>query len=594
MNHHFQQTRWGLTDLLETPGGAPLQQALADIESRTKNLEAARERLAADMAESEFLGLMREYEELYAALNKIGAYGFLWFSEDTQNQTALSFKARMEQLAADVTNRVLFFSLWWKELDHANAERLMKNAGDWGYFLENERRMTPHTLKEGEEQVVNIKDVNGIGGLVTIYDMITSRYEFTLQVDGETHKLNREQLSTYVRHPSAEVRAAAYRELYRPFSQDGPVLARIYSNRVNDWKAEQVGLRHFTTPISARNLGNDVPDEAVETLLQVSRRNAPLFQRYFKLKGKWLGLVLMHRSDLYAPLAQAAEKEIPYPEAVELVLDSLNRFSAQVAQAARNVFEHNHIDSEVRATKLGGAYCASILPSMVPFVQTSYTGKARDVSVLAHELGHAVHAQMAREHSPLTFHSSLPMAETASVFSEMILNEQLLNAEKEATVRRDILARMVDDAYATMLRQAYLVLFEQVAYPAIGEGQTMDELNALYLENLHEQFGDALEVQDDFKWEWITIPHIYHTPFYTYAYSFGQLLTLSLYQRYKQEGASFVPKYLKILAYGGSASPSQILGEAGIDIRSDQFWQGGYDVVKGLIDQLEALEQVSA
>ncbi len=595
MSQVIYQTRWNLNDLLEAPNGAPLENALAEVEKRTAAFERARAKLTPDIPGNEFLALIQEYEALNAALAKVVDFGFLWFTENTQDQVALSFKGRMEQLIADITNRTLFFSLWWKSLDEVNAGRLLTtpNLGDYYHWLETERRFKPHTLSEPEEQVINIKDVNGLSGLITVYDMITNKYVFTLAVEGETKKLTYGELTTYFRHPSPDVRAAAYHELFHVYSQDGGVLAQIYANRVNDWRAEQVRLRHYATPIAARNLGNDVPDAAVETLLQVCRENAPLFQRYFRLKGKWLGLRPMRRSDIYAPVTPV-DRNIAYGEAVELVLDSFGKFSPRVEQEARNIFEHNHIDSEVRPGKRTGAFCASILPTITPYVQMSYTSKLRDVSTLAHELGHAVHAQLARDHTLFTFQSGLPMAETASVFSEMILNERLLKEEQDPAVRRDILARMMDDAYATVMRQAFFVLFEKAAYPAIAEGKTLDELNALYLENLHDQFGDAIEIADDFKWEWIVIPHIYHTPFYTYAYSFGQLLTLSLYQRYREEGQSFVPKYLKILSYGGSASPAHILGEADIDITSAQFWQGGFDVVKGFIDQLEAMEQVTA
>ncbi len=590
MAEEFYQTRWSLVDLLEAPAGAPLDNALADIEKRTAAFEAARPKLTPDISEQEFLGLLRDFEALDEAASKVAAYGELWFTENTQDQAALSFKARMDQLAADITNRTLFFTHWWKMLDDENAARLMKNSGDYHYFLEEQRRFKPHTLAEGEEQVVNIKDVNGINGLLTVYDMITNKYTFTLQVNGETKSLTYGELTTYYRHPDPEVRAQAYHELYRVYSADGAVLSQIYANRVNDWRAEQVQLRRFTSPIAARNLGNDVPDEAVDTLLEVCRQNAVLFQRYFKLKGKWLGLNPMRRSDVYAPIGQV-DRTYPFNEAVQLVLDSFNQFSPRVAEEARNVFAHNHIDSEIRPGKRSGAFCASILPTLTPWVLMNYNGKPKDVSTLAHELGHAVHAQLARDHSLFTFHSGLPMAETASVFSEMILNERLMREEQDPLVRRDILARMLDDAYATVMRQAFFVLFEKEAYPAIAEGKTLDDLNAIYFDNLRAQFGDSLEIADDFRWEWLVIPHIFHTPFYTYAYSFGQLLTLSLYQRYRDEGQSFVPKYLKILSYGGSASPEHILGEAGIDIRSARFWQGGFDVLRGFLEQLEAMEQ---
>jgi oligoendopeptidase F len=230
-----------------------------------------------------------------------------------------------------------------------------------------------------------------------------------------------------------------------------------------------------------------------------------------------------------------------------------------------------------------------VLPGVAPWVLLNYVGKVNDVLTMAHELGHAVHALMAGDHSAFTFRSTLPLAETASVFSEMLLNDRLLREEDDSAVRRGLLARVLDDAYATVARQAYFVLFEQEAHRQVTGGATTDDLCALYLDNLHEQFGDAVEISDDFRWEWIAIPHIYSTPFYCYAYSFGHLLVLALYQQYRNEGVSFVPRFLKILAYGGSQSPEHIISEAGFDMASPGFWQGGFDVLRGMLDELEAL-----
>lgn len=586
----YPQTRWDLTALLQAPTGEPVEKALADIESRTAHFEAARPKLKPDLDEEEFLDLVHEFEGLNRELRKIGYFVELWFSEDTQNQTALAFKTRIEQLSTQVANRVMFFSLWWKDVDDENAKRLMRNAGDYTYFLESERMFKPHTLAEREEQIINLKDVNGMGGLLNVYDMITNKYVFNLTVDGVEKKLTYGELTMYARHPDPALRAAVYKELFRVFAQDSGVLAQIYASRINDWRSEQVDLRHFKTPIAARNLGNDVPDAAVDTMLDVCKRNASVFQRYFKLKAKWLKLSPMRRSDIYAPLAPV-DTDFPWEKGVTLVLDSFEKFSPRLAAEARTVFDANHIDSEIRPGKRAGAFCASALPELPPFVQINYAGKARDVSTLAHELGHAIHARLAKEHSALTFHSALPMAETASVFSEMILNERLLHDTQDPSVKRDILARIVDDAYATVMRQAFFAMFEKTAHEAFANNATADEVRDLYWENLQAQFGDALEIQEDFKWEWIVIHHFYHVPFYVYAYSFGQLLTLALYKRYREQGESFKPNYFKILSYGGSASPQHILEEAGIDIRSAEFWQGGFDVIGEFIDQLESLEQ---
>ncbi|MBN1991394.1 MAG: M3 family oligoendopeptidase [Anaerolineae bacterium] len=416
--------------------------------------------------------------------------------------------------------------------------------------------------------------------------MITNKFVFNLEVEGQKKQLTRDELAVYVRNPSPEIRAAAYRELFRVYGQEASVLAQIYMHRVRDGATENLKLRRFAAPIAARNLDNDIPDQVVDTLLEVCAEQAPVFHRYFKLKAGWLNLPKLRRYDLYAPLNQKSDKKIAYSEAVEMALDSLNKFSAPVAALAKRVFDESHIDAEIRPGKRGGAFCASILPGMTPFVLANYTGEPREVATLAHELGHAIHALLAADHSALTFHSALPMAETASVFAEMLLTDRLLAEENDPEVRRDILAEAIDDAYATILRQAYFVIFERDAHQMVAAGQTPAKLNQHYLANLAQQFGDSIEVSDDFQHEWICIPHIYHTPFYCYAYSFGQLLSLSLYQQYKQEGPGFTPKLLKILAYGGSASPNHILSEAGINMADPEFWRGGFKVIEGMVDEL--------
>ena len=223
------------------------------------------------------------------------------------------------------------------------------------------------------------------------------------------------------------------------------------------------------------------------------------------------------------------------------------------------------------------------------WVMLNYQGRADDVATMAHELGHAIHSMLAGHHNVFTFHSSLPLAETASTFGEMMLVDQLLENETDESVRRDLLFRQVDDSYATIMRQAYFSLFERKAHQMVKENASVDELAAAYLENLATQFGDSMEISDEFKWEWVSIPHIYHTPFYVYAYAFGQLLVLSLYKQFKAEGEVFKPRYLKLLSAGGSQAPEKSLTEAGIDIRSAAFWQGGFDVIKDLVEQLEAL-----
>jgi oligoendopeptidase F len=589
LNGQYQQTRWSLSALFPSPDSPVIEQTIEKLEATVTKIEAMRPSLSPQMSGEDFLAILKAVELFTELAHRLGSYGELWFSEDTQNQGALAMMGRMEQLLAEAQNRILFFSLWWKSLEDKAAQRLLAYAGDMRYHLEQERLFKDYTLSEPEEKVINIKDVNGVNALTTLYDMMTNKFVFELEVKGEKKQLTRGELMAYVRNPSPEIRAAAYQELYRVYGQEASVLSQLYMYRVRDWASEHIKLRKMASPIAVRNLSNDIPDPVVDTLLNVCAEQAPVFHRYFRLKGGWLNMPKLRRYDLYAPLNKEISQKIAYGDAVNMVLDSLSQFSPVVANHARQIFDEGHIDAEIRPGKRGGAFCAGILPGVTPWVLANYTGEPREVATLAHELGHAIHALMATDHSVLTFHSALPLAETASVFAEMLLTDRLLAEESSPALRRDLLAEAIDDAYATILRQAYFVIFEREAHRLIAEGVTADQLNQLYMSNLSQQFGDSLEINGDFKLEWICIPHIYHTPFYCYAYSFGQLLALSLYQRYKEQGNAFKPTLLKILAYGGSASPNHILSEAGINMADPDFWRGGFKFIEGMVTELEQL-----
>jgi oligoendopeptidase F len=586
----YALTKWSLGELFPSFESPELQGAFDNIEEQVASFEGVRNKLSPDMDAETFLEVVRASEATTRIVNKIFAFTGLSFSSDTQDQTAQTYMARVQQFAAEMQNRTLFFSLWWKELDETNAERLMSVSGDYRYYLEAMRNFKPYTLGEAEEKVINIKDVTGVGALETLYDAITNRYVFKLEVDGETKELTRGQLMAYVQGGDADLRAKAYQELYRVYGDDGPILGQMYQTRARDWHNENIGLRKFSSAMSVRNLVNDVPDEAVDALLEVTRRNAKVFHRYFKIKAKLLGAPSgkLRRYDIYAPVAKS-DKKFDYNDSARMVFDSFRSFDPQIAEMAQRVFDQEHVDSEVRKGKRDGAFCWSVLPDMTPYVLLNFQGRARDVATMAHELGHAIHAMLASHHSTFTFHSSLPLAETASTFGEMMLTEKLLAEETDEAVRRDILFKQMDDAFATILRQVYFALFEREAHDMIQKNASVDDLCKAYMANLTEQFGDSMEISDEFKWEWVSVPHIYHTPFYVYAYAFGQLLVFSLYQQFKAEGDSFKPKYLKILSAGGSEAPAKILEEAGVDIRSAAFWQGGFDVLGGMVDELEKL-----
>jgi oligoendopeptidase F len=294
----------------------------------------------------------------------------------------------------------------------------------------------------------------------------------------------------------------------------------------------------------------------------------------------------MSRYHIYAP-HQAERKRYRYAEAARMVLAAYRGFSPQLADLAERVFTERHVDAQIRRGKMGGAYCYSIVPAMTPYVHLNFTGEARDIATMAHELGHAVHGMLAGHHTVFTFHSTLPLAETASVFGERILSDSLMAQESDRRVKQALLVAQLDDIYATVMRQAYFVLFEQRAHGMISDGATVTDLAESYLASLQEQFGRAMRIPREFKWEWLTIPHIFASPFYCYAYSFGNLLVLALYRMYQEQGTDFVPRYINVLATGGSKPPHDILREMGVDMTAESFWQSGFQAISSMVSQLE-------
>ena len=595
MGNQYELGGWQLTDLLPDAKDATVQAHLAELTAAVERFEGQRAALEAfDKGEQDLdlVPLIEQLEDISERMYVLGAYGSLWFSADTQSEEALRYEGYMQQELTSLQNRVLFFDLWWKSLDDAQAAALLPDPEqhpDYAYSLQSDRRFCPFTLDEQSEQIINTKDANGMSSLITVFSMLPNRLEFTLEVDGETQTLTREELMQHAYATDGALREAAYRELFRVYERENGILGQIYAARVRDWHSENLGLRNYSSPIAVKNLGNNVPDAAVEALLQVCQDNAGLFQEYFRLKAKWLGLEQLRRFDIYVPLG-GSDKQIDYGDAVDMVLETVGAFDSGVAAKAERVFRDGHIDSEIRKGKRSGAFCATVLPSQTPWILMNYTGRVRDVATLAHELGHAIHSLQAEDHSLLTQHAPLPLAETASVFTEMLLTDRLMREETDPLVRRELLATAVDDMYATVMRQAYFVVFEKAAHEAVLRNKSTGDLSEIYRSQLAQQFGDAVDVDDIFAHEWLMIPHIYHTPFYCYAYSFGQLLVLALYRRYQQEGEAFKPGYLRLLAYGGSKDPDDILQEMGIDMSDPAFWQGGFDVCRDMIDQLKELD----
>ena len=588
MNQFSETTPWNIKELVQFDNGPEFDNLLKDIESKTKELESFRSRLSPNVSENDFLNFIKTKNELSIIISKLSAFSNLRFYEDTSNQEARAFMARIDELLSDVSNRIMFFGLWWKDLDDQNFSRLLKVTGDDKYYFESARRFKPYTLSEKEEQVINLKDVNGTNALINIFTIITNKFRFSITVDGVRKKISSEELLVYIRSPKPEIREAAYKALWKVYKNYNDELGEIYKSIILDYKNECLKLRKYKSPISVRNIGNDIDDKAIESLLSACQKNVKLFQDYFLIKAKLLNIPKMSRYHLYAPLKES-DKTYSYSESVDLVLDSFDDFSKDFGLLARRLFDQKHIDAALRLNKKKGAFCYSVTPDITPYVLLNFTGKARDVATIAHEFGHAIHSMLASKHSILSFHAPIPLAETASVFAELLLSEKLIKDEKDIEVKKDLLASKIDDIYATVIRQAYFVIFEKKAHEAIANGATINDINKLYLSLLKEQFGSQINVPKSFQYEWNYIPHIYETPFYCYGYAFGNLLVLALYEKYKEQGASFIPKYIELLSSGGSKPPQEILSKLDIDINSEDFWNSGFKIVEKMINELKEL-----
>ena len=586
--------KWDLTDLVDDSLKTKSDLLVENIKRKVKEFENNRVILKRDLGITIFEGLLRKIESIMEDLSIVNSFAQLKYAADTSSNEAASLVLQTEKLSSEISNKILFFDLWFKkELDENNAQRLVDSIFPvYREFLKYKRLLAKYSLNESEEKIINTLEVTGPSALVKIYDRMTNNFEFTIIRKRGKKKVirtftNKEKLISLIRSPKANEREFAYKALFKTYEKNSGVLGEIYQNLVTQWKDENISIRGFKSPISVRNIYNNIDDTTIETLLSVCRKNVTMFHDYFKEKAKLIGVKKLRRYDLYAPISSKNIPKYTFKNATKLVLDTFSRFDPRFGTYTERLYKESHIDSEIRNGKTGGAFCYTVSPGRTPYVLLNFNGMMRDVSTMAHEFGHAIHSMFAYDKPILVSHAPLPLAETASVFGEMLLNEEIykkLNREK----KKIFLAEQIDDMYATIIRQAFFTIFEIEAHKNIVEQSvTIDNISEYYMNNLKAQFGDSIHISDDFRWEWLYIPHFFHTPFYCYAYSFGNLLVLSLYQQYREEGNSFISKYIKILSAGGSEKPETLLRNSGFNINDSSFWQQGFDLIQMKINKLK-------
>ena len=586
--------KWDLTDLVDDSLKTKSDLLVENIKRKVKEFENNRVILKRDLGITIFEGLLRKIESIMEDLSIVNSFAQLKYAADTSSNEAASLVLQTEKLSSEISNKILFFDLWFKkELDENNAQRLVDSISlVYREFLKYKRLLAKYSLNESEEKIINTLEVTGPSALVKIYDRMTNNFEFTIIRKRGKKKVirtftNKEKLISLIRSPKANEREFAYKALFKTYEKNSGVLGEIYQNLVTQWKDENISIRGFKSPISVRNIYNNIDDTTIETLLSVCRKNVTMFHDYFKEKAKLIGVKKLRRYDLYAPISSKNTPKFTFKNATKLVLDTFSRFDPRFGTYTERLYKESHIDSEIRNGKTGGAFCYTVSPGRTPYVLLNFNGMMRDVSTMAHEFGHAIHSMFAYDKPILVSHAPLPLAETASVFGEMLLNEEIykkLNREK----KKIFLAEQIDDMYATIIRQAFFTIFEIEAHKNIVEQSvTIDNISEYYMNNLKAQFGDSIHISDDFRWEWLYIPHFFHTPFYCYAYSFGNLLVLSLYQQYREEGNSFISKYIKILSAGGSEKPETLLRNSGFNISDSSFWQQGFDLIQMKINKLK-------
>jgi oligoendopeptidase F len=583
-----QDVAWDLDPLVDGDGPDGADRLLDDADARAARFAEAHAGRVGELDGPGLAAAMGELETIVELLGRAGSYAMLRFAVDTADPANGALLARVQEKATAVETKLLFFELEWAALDDQHADELLEAEGleTTRHHLRTLRRYRPHLLTEPEERLMTEKGLTGRDAWTRLFSELTSAIRVELPEAEEGVPLD--VALSRLMSPDRDVRRTSAEAVTAALEPGLRTRAYVFNTLLLD-KSVDDRLRSYSTWLASRNLANEASDESVEALLSAVRDNYDLPQRWYRLKADLLGLDRIADYDRMASIADE-ETMVDWPDATELVLSTFHQFSPVLGDLAQRFFDERWIDAPVRPNKRGGAFCAYTTPSVHPYVMLNYTSRRRDVLILAHELGHGLHAALAIPRGPLEQHTPLTVSETASVFGETLVFGRLLDAAETPRSRLALLAENIEGSIATVYRQTAMNRFEALVHGARrDEGElSVDRFGELWRESQAEMLGDAVEITEGYHTWWSYVPHFIGTPGYVYAYAYGQLLALSVYRRYLEEGEAFVPSYLELLSAGGSRSPEELAAIAGLDLEDPSFWAKGLELVREQLDAAEA------
>lgn len=587
---------WDLSDLLDGGGGEAIDVVLDEARDAAAAISTGCRGRVAELDGPGLVRVMQSLADVQDLVERAQSYAYLRFAADTLDPANGARLQHVQERSTAITTELLFFELEWAALPDERARELLATPGLElaRHHLETARRYRDHLLTEPEEKVLAEKSVTGVAAWGRLFGELISAMEVSLDgdddgggVEGHGGTVGLEEALSRLTSPDRAVRAAAAEGVTRALAPGLRTRAFVYNTLLHD-KAVDDRLRGYPHWLASRNLANEASDESVEALVDAVRRRYDLPRRWYRLKARVLGLDRLADYDRMAAVSEEDER-VGWDEARQLVLDSYASFSEELAEVASQFFDRRWIDAPVRPGKQPGAFCMYTVPSVHPYVLLNYTSRPSDVLVLAHELGHGLHAYLSRPQG--VFHQGTPLtlAETASVFGETVTFGRLLERCTTPDSRLALLARNIEGAIATVFRQTAMNRFEHLAHTARREeGElSVDRFGELWAQSQQELFGDAVEVTEGYRSWWSYIPHFVHTPGYVYAYAYGQLLALSVYRQYEEQGSDFVPRYLHLISSGGSMAPEELGRIVGCDLGDPGFWDGGLAIVEQQLDAAE-------